>query len=215
MCSSIVTTVAVDPRSSSVLYAGGVGAYNACDAEGRFGFKSTDGGDTWTAMPGLHDPLQYAIDPRHTTSLYAIDELNGIRVSRDAGASWSPATTGFVGTPAALAVDPADFEVLYVAADGGLFSSTDGARHWRLTSTAVAGASALLVDPRPPAALYAGIAGRGIFRSTDRGRTWTNLNQDPVATQFDGVLALDPARAGSLFAGTAASGLYRVTIGSR
>jgi photosystem II stability/assembly factor-like uncharacterized protein len=209
----IVTTVAVDPRSSSVLYAGGVGATNTCDAEGRFGFKSTDGGDTWTEMPGLHDPLQYAIDPRRTTSLYAIDELSGIRVSRDAGASWSPATAGFVGTPAALAVDPADFDTLYVATDGGLFSSTDGARHWRLISTVVAGAGALLVDPRPPAALYAGIAGRGIFRSTDRGRTWTNLNQDPVTAQFDGVLALDPARAGSLFAGTAASGLYRVTIG--
>ncbi len=210
---AILAPVTIDPRSPATLYLGGTGSTNICDSEQRFGFKSVDAGKTWTPLAGLHDPIAYAIDPRRPASLYAIDSWNGILSSRDGGASWSPATQGFSGTPVRLAVDPTNFAVLYVAADSGLFVSTDRARHWRLVSTFVADASALLVDPRSPATLYAGIVGRGVFRSLDRGRTWTSLNVAGAAAQFSGALTLDPVQAGVLYAGTA-SGLFRIDAGT-
>lgn len=83
------------------------------------GFKSTDGGATWsvTAHPVM------AIDPVTTTTVYAGTRGEGIFRSTDAGATWAAFSQGltdpFVNH---MAVDPRTPAIVYAATDSGVFS---------------------------------------------------------------------------------------------
>jgi hypothetical protein len=90
-----LSSLAIDPQNSSVAYA----TYSS------FGtthvWKSTDGGDTWTALDGtgsgaLPDvPVQtVAVDPAHSSNLYIGTDL-GVFSSTDGGAHWLVENTGF------------------------------------------------------------------------------------------------------------------------
>ncbi len=125
---------------------------------------------------------------------------NGVYRSTDGGGKFV-----HVGLPQshdipALAVDPRDPDVAYVAAVGhlwganperGVYRTADGGRTWEkvLGSGPDVGACEVAVDPKNPdrvwAALYArrrtawsfsGVSAEGgLFRSNDAGRTWTKL----------------------------------------
>ena len=92
--------LAIDPRTPTTLYAGGVWA-NDWYTWVRGLFKSTDGGATWSAInTGLTDILSAygvgsavgtpTIDPLTPNTLYAVTAI-GMFKSNDGGAIWSPA----------------------------------------------------------------------------------------------------------------------------
>lgn len=125
---------------------------------------------------------------------------DGIYKSTDGGATWT--NMGLRGTHriARIVVDPANSDVIYVAAPGhlwgpnserGLFKSTDGGRSWTpiLTRDDNTGAVDVAVDPADPTIVYAALyqhrrtpfgyvgggPGSGLYKSTDAGATWTRL----------------------------------------
>lgn len=125
---------------------------------------------------------------------------HGVYRSTDGGGSFAPVGLEQTHDIPALAVDPRDPDVAYVAALGhlwganperGLFRTADGGKTWEhvLKADAGTGACDVVVDPARPdrvwAALYArrrtpwsfsGVSDTGgIFRSEDAGRTWTKL----------------------------------------
>ena len=123
---SYASSVVVDPRNPSTVYASGIGMR-----------KSTDGGNTWTAINTGINPgfsiYMLAIDPVTTSTLYAAT-VAGVYRSTNAGASWSQINSGLripvfgVDTLAVAASNPA---VLYAAAStSGLYRSTDSGAHW-------------------------------------------------------------------------------------
>src|SRR6266852_3350799 len=120
---AFVNALAIDPRTSTTLYAGTNGGV----------FKSTDGGNTWSAvntgLPALFVNA-LAIVPTTPTTLYAGTGISGGGVFQrtDGGNTWSAVNTGLT-TPYVdtLAIDPRTPTTLYAGTvDGGVLTSTDG-----------------------------------------------------------------------------------------
>lgn len=107
----------------------------------------------------------------------------------------------FVG---AFAAAPSQSNLLFVAANRDLHTSTDGGKTW-LTSNSVLPSlvSSLAVNPSNPQELYVGIEGIGVYKSTDGGKTWTPSNSGitlmPGARETISAIAIDPARPNVIF----------------
>ncbi len=140
-----ITDIAVDPMDADLVYAGA--------AEGGV-FRSTDGGQSWTAtfdqMPSLSIGA-LAIDPSNPTVIYAgTGEVNpgggsmayggaGLFRSTNQGDSWQPAGLEDSGSIGRILVHPSDSDTLYVAVMGllwesgperGVYRTTDGGATW-------------------------------------------------------------------------------------
>jgi hypothetical protein len=79
---NVVAALAIDPISSTTLYAGTSSGV----------FKSTDAGATWNATPMSSYVDSLAIDPVNPRTLYA-GTASGVHKSTDGAASWSPTTS--------------------------------------------------------------------------------------------------------------------------
>jgi len=131
--SAELTVLAVDPVTSTTLYAGG---------EAGFGlFKSTDGGANWTESDNgfpqrsFTDITDLAIDPQTTSTLYAGTQDAGVFKSTDGGATWNAVDNGLTAGAGEnivnLSIIGAPSPALFAAtiADG-VFASTDGGNSW-------------------------------------------------------------------------------------
>jgi photosystem II stability/assembly factor-like uncharacterized protein len=199
---------AIDPRTPTTLYVG---------TRGGGVFKSTDGGDRWSAVnSGMtnFDVVAVVLDPQTPTTLYAATWGSGVFKSIDGGNStWivnNGLTTGYLHT---LAVDPQTPTTLYVGTyGGGVFKSIDGGTTWSAANTGLRedpccsgwrSVGVVAIDPRTPTTLYA-IDGRsGLFKSTDGATTWTALDTGLAVS----TLAIDPRTPTTLYAGTFYNGV--------
>jgi photosystem II stability/assembly factor-like uncharacterized protein len=110
--------------------------------------KSTDGGETWTAMnagipSGGFTGSPLVIDPGSPETLYVghVDQsgagVGGIVKSTDGAASWNPANAGrtFIDIRA-LAPDPVNADTIYTAVSiDGVFKSADRGANWTKLAT--------------------------------------------------------------------------------
>jgi photosystem II stability/assembly factor-like uncharacterized protein/chorismate mutase len=202
--------VAGVPSERNLFYMGGV--------DGGV-WKSTDYGVDWLNItdgkwPSASDSIgAIAVAPSNPKVLYVgtgeTDIRNdmitgdGLFKSVDAGKSWKYAGLRATHTISAIAVDPHDPNVLYVASmghvfapnpDRGVFKSTDGGKTWNriLFVDDKTGAIGLVMDPRDPKVLYAamwqarrtpwslddGGPGSGLYKSTDGGAHWSNISRN-------------------------------------
>jgi photosystem II stability/assembly factor-like uncharacterized protein len=199
-----IADIAIDPRDPSTWYvavgSGGV-------------WKTVNSGTTWT--PLFDKEASYSIgcvtiDPTNPQVIWVGTGENvggrhvgfgdGVYRSRDAGASWE--NLGLKGSQhiSRIVVHPEKPEVVWVAAQGplwskggdrGLFKTTDGGKTWAkvLGAGEWTGVTEVTIDPRDPGRLYAAtwqrhrtVAGymgggpeSGLHRSTDGGVTWEKL----------------------------------------
>jgi uncharacterized protein (TIGR03437 family) len=203
--SSQIATLAINPASDSILYAGtfdqGI-------------LKSTDGGATWNSSNGglTGSKNQFTaegiwIDPAAPGTLYA--NLNGDLVrSADGGASWR--TVLVMPNVLSLTFDPKTAGVIYAAAFGGDFKSIDDGLTFVnfLTPTAFA---TILPDPNQPGRLLAS-GGNQIFESDDSGSTWTAKNLGLAANPL--LLTADWA-SGFLYVALSTNAIVRITADLR
>src|SRR5262245_6001269 len=110
----IIITLAIDPVTPAVLYAG---TYEGV-------FKSTNGGGSWSAInTGLTDMgvEALAIDPATPTTLYAGIWGGGVFKSTNGGGTWSAINTGLTaGYVSSLAIDPTMSTTLYAGTLDGV-----------------------------------------------------------------------------------------------
>jgi hypothetical protein len=162
-----------------------------------------------------------ALDPLHADTLYAAAASGGVWVSRDAGATFSPAwpadATQAIGAVATAPdgtvyagtgeVNPGGGSLTYTGT--GLYRSRDGGTTWEHIGLADSGAiGAITVDPANPQRIFVAAAGslfnpggeRGVYGSTDGGATWTRILAG--ANDFTGAteVFLDPSNAQRLYA---------------
>jgi photosystem II stability/assembly factor-like uncharacterized protein len=105
------------------------------------------------------------------------------------------------GAILALAVDPADEDVVYAGTAGSLFRSEDGGDSWSFASAGLGdsqpGIRTLAVNGN---ALLAGTTWDGLWRSLDRGRTWRRATAGLPQPVHVEALLVDPRRGDRLWA---------------
>ena len=188
-----ITSLAIDPVSVGVLYAG---------TQHAGLYKSTNGGTTWFAInSGIdHSIVVYytagvALDPSRPNTVYATS--GELYKSADAGANWAPIDTSRVGTGiiTAPAIDAAG--TLYIGFSEGMAAkSTDGGNTWTVIDSGLSGDYVVFmtVDKSKSGVVYAGLGG-GLFKTTDGGASWSQI----LAGGF-GSLAIDPSNSLNLYA---------------
>jgi photosystem II stability/assembly factor-like uncharacterized protein len=179
-----LTSVAVDPRNPSTMYATNGGASSSGITQV---FKSVDGGASWVAFSTLPVAIQglpaidaLAIDSKIPSTIYAYG-WGGVFKSTDSGQTWVDTLLPAVGVGTyglgtyfqrggvvTLAIDSQNSDVVYAGAfvceglcGGRVFKSTDGELTWitpKFVFTAPVCSqtiSALAVDPQNPSTVYA------------------------------------------------------------
>ncbi|HEV2387782.1 MAG TPA: hypothetical protein VGS20_11070 [Candidatus Acidoferrales bacterium] len=181
-------------------------------------WKTTDGGITWSPVTDgqIHSSSvgAVAVAESNPDVVYIgmgeaclrgnIMQGDGVYKSTDAGKTWRNVGLGDTQTIARIRVEPANPDVVYVAAFGhpaapndarGVYRSRDGGQTWRrvLFRDAQTGAIDLSMDRNHPNVLYAALwqayrkswtmssggPGSGLFKTTDGGDTWTELTRNP------------------------------------
>ncbi len=190
-----INVIAFDPSNSNIIYigapAGGV-------------WKTTDGGQSWTAMTedlaslGVAD---IAIDPANSQIIYiATGDCDhhstysiGVLKSTDGGNTWNNTGLTFDIVDnlklCRILINPQNTNIIYAAGSSGIFKSTDGGNSWSAISNEYV--KDLELCPDDPNTIYAATydpygGETKILRSTDAGNTW----QD-ITPSFSGVARID------------------------
>src|SRR5437899_882883 len=177
--------------------------------------NTTDGGNSWDAVFKDQPTASVgaiALAPSNPNLVWVgtgegnprndVVDGRGVFFSPDAGKTWRFAGLGDVGQISRIVVDPANPDVVFVAALGhvwapnperGVFRTADGGKSWQkvLFVNDTTGAADLVMVPGNPRVLFAGVwqfvrypwelvsggVGSGIYRSKDGGLTWERLKE--------------------------------------
>ncbi len=139
-------------------------------------FRSTDGGQTWTALNnGLTSRIVFDLAAT-STALFASTTNAGVFRSTDGGQNWTAVNNGL---PSLTVVGLAAVKDTVVAAVIGntLYRTTDNGQTWtRPEGGAIPTGNGWLVDSAGGHLYASNFQGSGTLRSTDEGRTWQYVN---------------------------------------
>jgi hypothetical protein len=195
--SMAIRALVLDPSNPDVVYAGTAFSNEFFCSDGKGILKSTDGGATWTHLPG---PLPYgpgleafisslAVSPSDANVLLAVAQSaspTGLYRSADGGNTWNQVLAPSTSAGLQVLFDPADGSIAYASLDT-VYKSTDGGNTW--TTAAGSGGNVLpashayhlATDPLSPQTLYAGTGVSTatypayLFKTVDGGQNWTPL----------------------------------------
>ncbi len=196
-----------DPNNDNILWSGG--SFQFAFAVSR----TLNSGVVWNRylLSMLGNCLAIAVAPSNSDIIYAggssYSGYPWFFKTTDCGTSWDT-LTGLSGDSAicALAVHPANPNIVYACKIDGVFKSTNGGSTW--ANTGLVNVNSIVIDPNAPETVYAG-SGTGVYVNSSGGGAWTLMNEGlgyPVVTD----LGIDADR--NLYAGTHGSGMYRWQI---
>jgi photosystem II stability/assembly factor-like uncharacterized protein len=226
---------------------GRISAIEGVNEDGKTIYVGTAGGGIWktTNAGASFKPIfdkycqsigAIAIDQKNPKVIYAgTGESNmrnsvsigvGLYKSTDAGDNWTKIGLDSTEHISKIIIDPANSNVIYVAAPGplwsdgdhrGLYKSTDAGKTWNkiLYINEKTGCTDIAIDPtntniiyattwefrRQPYSFNSGGPGSAIYKSIDGGKTWKELNKGLPAKPFGRVaLTLAPSAPQNLLA---------------
>ena len=185
-----ITSIVFDRTNSTTVYLGTGGGV----------FKSSNGGQSWSAVLRNRNVWALAINPASPTTVYAA-VLGGVLKSVDAGQNWTDVSTGITNANLrAVVIDPAQSSTIYAATDlgGGVFKSTNGGQSWVSIDSGLTSLSVYALAIGLSGTLYAGTPG-GVFRSTNGGGSWSLAGLPNASIN---VLVIDPTGPNEIYAGT-------------
>jgi len=215
-------------------------------------WKTVNGGTTWTPVfdnYGSYSIGAIALDPKDTSVVWvgtgeynsqrSVGYGDGVYKSEDGGRSFRKVGLEKSEHVGRIVIDPRDSKVVYVAAQGplwsaggdrGLYKTTDGGKTWKavLTISENTGVTDVVLDPSNPDIVYAASWQRrrhfytlinggpesAIHKSTDGGATWTRLRGGLPAGELGRIgLAVSPVEPNVVYATVEAaaqgSGIFR------
>jgi len=168
-----VESLAIDPRTTSTIYAG----------TWYLPYKSTDGGQTWKNIKNgiIDDSDIFAIDidPRDANHIIA-SACSGIYESGNAGDSW----TKVQGIPSqsrrtrAIVQHPSIPGLVFAGTTEGFWRSERGGKadSWMVTTSRQLEVNAIAIHPSRPQTVYIGTNNYGVMVSTDGGKNFVPTN---------------------------------------
>lgn len=211
MISGRLTSIAIDPRDSSIVYVA---------AAGGGVWKTTDRGANWSPLtdnlPSLASGA-VAVDPFTGAVWYGTGELNfcsdcyygaGVYRSGDGGATWERvAPENFLSSPTSfIRFDPRNQGTLFIGRSSALWKSSDGGATWRVVLrgaiTDFAFNSADSTVAYAAVGNFSGSSENGVYRSADGGETWARVSEGLPEQESIGRIALGttPTDASILYA---------------
>src|SRR5579864_7504580 len=217
-----VADITVDPNRPDVYYV-------ASAVVGLW--KSDNRGDTWRSVfddGGSFNMCCVVVDPKDSNNVWLGTGENsnprsstygdGVYKSTDGGDHFTRVgleTSEHIG---AIKIDPRNSDVVWVAAQGplwssggdrGIYKTTDGGKTWKASYTVSAdtGTNDVVIDPNNPDVVYASMWQRrrsvgqmvgggpegGIVKTIDGGKTWTKLTKGLPAGDVGRIaLGVDP-----------------------
>ena len=202
-------------------------------------WKTIDGGDSWEAVFKDQPTASIgavALAPSNPNVVWVgtgesnprndVVDGRGVFMSPDAGKSWQFMGLGDVGQVSQIVIDPANPDIVFVAALGhvwapnaerGVYRTADGGKTWQkvLFVNDSTGAAHLVMVPGNPRILFAGMwqfvrrpwelvsggAGSGVYRSKDGGLTWERLTQGlPSGVTGNIAVAVGPTNPSHIYA---------------
>lgn len=231
-----ISDFAVDPRNSSVWYL-------AHASSGLW--KTTNRGNDWQPIfdeGGSYSLGCITIDARNPDVVWlgtgenisnrSVGFGDGVYKSTDGGQSWKNMGLHDSQHIGGIIVDPRDSDVVFVAAEGplwspggdrGLYKTTDGGRTWKavLEISKNTGVTNIVYDPRNPDVIYAAsyqrrrhvglLIGGGpesaIYKTSDCGLSWKKLSGGLPTVDIGRIaLALSPQKPDIVYAVVCAAG---------
>lgn len=224
-------TIAVDPNSASTLYVAAVSGV----------YQSTDWGVSWTleslwpfgsSAPVANTPQTVAVSPANSQTIFVgannpiqcTDGNSLLCYTTDGGSSWQASNLpSNCGSPVAIAIDPANPQIILVAMNGipilscGILRSTDGGANFSASTGASQSLSPrqqgcntnnipnLQVDPGTSGSVAAATPA-GVYISTDFGLNWTSIRGNTVPLSVTGAIW----SGGYLYESTCGEGVLRM-----
>ncbi len=143
-------------------------------------YRSTNHGSSWTQSGSMIAVFSLAASG---TNIFAGTWTQGVFLSTDSGASWSPVNTGFDTTAVVDALATSSTNLVAGGyADNGIFISTNNGTSWASANTGLTNLDVFCLTP-VGTNLYAGTGG-GIFLSTNNGTSWTNIYSGSIITSI-------------------------------
>jgi photosystem II stability/assembly factor-like uncharacterized protein len=209
----VLDSISIDPRDPNTLY---IGAWSVEDSNRGDVFKSTDRGQSWTALPGIHGKSvrALAIAPSDSQVLVA-GALDGVYRSADAGQTWTkitPAGNVELRNFESIAIDPRNSEVVYAGTWHLPWKTDDGGKTWANIKNGISDDSdvfSIIIDGRSPNNVYVS-ACSGIYKSETAGVVFKKVQGIPFTARRTRKLEWDPANSSVVYAGTT-EGLWRTT----
>ncbi|MGA9334903.1 MAG: hypothetical protein WBV39_11555 [Rudaea sp.] len=245
MISGRIADLAVNPRDKSTWY--------VAAASGGL-WKTINAGSTWTPVfdhEGSYSLGCVTIDPNNplvvwigtgeNNSQRSVSYGDGVYKSIDGGTTWTNMGLKHSEHVSMIAVDPRDSNVVWVAAQGplwsaggdrGLFVTRDGGKSWKkaFETSQNTGVTQVMLDPRDPDVMFASTYQRrrhvwgvipggpetGLRKSTDGGKTWRKITNGLPKTDMGRIgLAISPVDPDTVYAVLDAQdkkgGFYRST----
>ena len=206
----VATGLVADPKVPGRLYATLAGQYG-----GGLAVVSDDRGAGWKVLARFRDTVAtraLAVVPGEP-ALLAIGGDDGVRLSRDGGATWARSgadTPGLVQVES-LAFDPSDPKVLYAGTWRQAFRTKDGGATWaRIAEVMVLDATVYAwdFDGANPKDIWVSTCG-WVYRSKDGGDRWLR-SKTGFTNRRSHAVRRDPTRPGFIYAATV-GGLHRST----
>jgi photosystem II stability/assembly factor-like uncharacterized protein len=217
-------------------------------------WKTVNSGVSWTPIfdgEGSYSIGCLALDPNDPSVVWvgtgeynsqrSVSYGDGIYKSEDGGKTWQNMGLKSSEHIGRIRVDPRDSRVVYVAAQGplwsaggdrGLYKTTDGGKTWKpvLTISENTGVADVAMDPRNPDILLAAAHQRrrhvwtqvnggpesALYRSTDAGATWKKIDAGLPKEELGRIgLAVAPSAPDTVYAiveaANKAGGVFRST----
>lgn len=171
--------------------------------------KTTDGGNTWTALPtdlGMFTSVSMAIDPTDTRIIYLGVSDDAMHKSSDGGETWRLIGDFFTTS---VYLNPSDARTIYVNAYIATARSTDAGETWTLGGDGIVVTRILSMALAPSDTNRIYVDSQGWSRSTDGGETWSPLRFFNNPRLYLSSLAVDPNNPETVYGG--GNGIWKST----